>query len=1443
MSKTYVRSIKFSQSGETYWVRDADAQESIATLQTDKADTNAVYTKEEANALLDKKQVVLESGVNIKTINNTSILGSGNIDIQGGSGTSDYESLSNIPAIDGNELHANSTAADLGLATAAELAGKQDALPSTTDQEGKYLKVDSEGGLVWAAGGGSGGTSDYTELDNKPQINGVTLSGNKSASDLGLLTSNLGSENAGKVLKIDTDGSIISAEVAGSTVDDEMSTVSTNPVQNKVITETVNTVNDRVDYLEDGLSEDVHHYSEVTVFDTNITVPYANSTFCGWGASIGHPNRIDKVVVPYAVRADAPVSKCRLNIFRINEAITDADFASESSNSPQIGSKLELLATKTLEFEPITTAGEQRVVFELDTPVLNPDDKTIMLEFLANNVISEGYAVISTRPQTVEAGYGPGVNWSAYNAISETPYTSFASGLTEKVGVATATCNLASSSYNVRTNEANNQFYVFAGTVSYYEDDVEKILFNPERVTDLEDQLYDDIEHTEEHITQDWITKGSANDYKTSTFSGWLGSIGRPDKIGWVEFNIRGRGTETPITWVRCRVYKMTRDLVESDYTYTEGSDTPYSNPQLKDIAVKVADKTLYFDEDPITGNRTVRFDLDKIIDNTEEHCQYLVGYNCNNVESGGYRSQTGGISPFGGGFTGPWIAYTTWNGTSTSSDFDSTINNPIYSGLNLTGNAYNTEHLATPRYYFIGAKIGYNEGWIERKITPEPDGKVGTIVQGVIEEMGIQDQLDAAITATQLVEPTIVPVYQGYSSLDLTTSNAYSFFNPSSTFTGETQPIGIIPADVDIGGFRIPFKIRVLDDSPTTATSASIYLYECDSTAENDTNLWTSLNPVLVRSKTITVDLDNNNPDKQSGIYDFYFDEVYHNTNGKHLYLGTQLNARFYRVQTSSALLNYLNTKYNLGLSSVKSFYSVNPSPTNPDHANRWQNPNCFAYSIIMPDDIYIASDKFNEWVDERTSGTIAQEVEEYLDTHNLPVSPSYEVRLAKKYYAVVGDKLQLFYDGLIKGINPSQIADITVRCPKGKNYPRYWEWTPTAEDAGNSYSFKLYVRNFQGEIVSQGQTTIEVLAVPTYSEATTYNMLGFGDSLTSSGAWFGEGMRRLVGTDSSAVGPASLQVPNLTLSSYGKKRNTVNTLVTYHEGYGGWTWGSFLATTGGGSTVNGIFVTLNHTVTWDLNTVQHSVWVDQNSKNWVLEDIDGAKIKFDRGSGNNAAQSNTQLPTSLHCSALSLDITQTEISNATWESGNPFYDDDTGRVNFVAHAQELGHAPADIVSCLLTWNGGGGELDFNYQGKITAHMSNATTLLRDIHSDLPNAKIICVGIQLPSITGGAGANYDANGGYADQNATYYYAYDYNKALENLVTNEEFGSYCYYVDTKGQFDTKYLMPYDTVAVNTRSTVTEMRGTNGVHPSTNGYYAIGDAYFRTLVKVLNDLQA
>ena len=68
------------------------------------------------------KQDTLVSGTNIKTINNQSILGSGNIDIEG---VSDYTELTNKPSINGTTLEGN-----VNLATPEQLNAKQDTLVS-----------------------------------------------------------------------------------------------------------------------------------------------------------------------------------------------------------------------------------------------------------------------------------------------------------------------------------------------------------------------------------------------------------------------------------------------------------------------------------------------------------------------------------------------------------------------------------------------------------------------------------------------------------------------------------------------------------------------------------------------------------------------------------------------------------------------------------------------------------------------------------------------------------------------------------------------------------------------------------------------------------------------------------------------------------------------------------------------------------------------------------------------------------------------------------------------------------------------------------------------------------------------------------------------------------------------------------------------------------------
>ena len=77
-------------------------------------------------------------------------------------------------------------------------------------------------------GGGGGGTSNYNDLTNKPSINGVTLSGNKTTSDLGITASGVGAIPStdkganGGVAELDSNGKVPSSQLP-SYVDDVLS--------------------------------------------------------------------------------------------------------------------------------------------------------------------------------------------------------------------------------------------------------------------------------------------------------------------------------------------------------------------------------------------------------------------------------------------------------------------------------------------------------------------------------------------------------------------------------------------------------------------------------------------------------------------------------------------------------------------------------------------------------------------------------------------------------------------------------------------------------------------------------------------------------------------------------------------------------------------------------------------------------------------------------------------------------------------------------------------------------------------------------------------------------------------------------------------------------------------------------------------------------------------
>ena len=88
-----------------------------------------------------------------------------------------YNNLINKPSINGVELIGNKTAEDLDLGNAVFPSG---------GEPGDFLGINDSSEVAWLTP--ESGTIDYDELVNRPQINGVTLTGDVTAVELGLAT-------------------------------------------------------------------------------------------------------------------------------------------------------------------------------------------------------------------------------------------------------------------------------------------------------------------------------------------------------------------------------------------------------------------------------------------------------------------------------------------------------------------------------------------------------------------------------------------------------------------------------------------------------------------------------------------------------------------------------------------------------------------------------------------------------------------------------------------------------------------------------------------------------------------------------------------------------------------------------------------------------------------------------------------------------------------------------------------------------------------------------------------------------------------------------------------------------------------------------------------------------------------------------------------------------
>lgn len=423
----------------------------------------------------------------------------------------------------------------------------------------------------------------------------------------------------------------------------------------------------------------------------------------------------------------------------------------------------------------------------------------------------------------------------------------------------------------------------------------------------------------------------------------------------------------------------------------------------------------------------------------------------------------------------------------------------------------------------------------------------------------------------------------------------------------------------------------------------------------------------------------------------------------------------------------------------------------------------------------------------------------------------------LPDNIYGVVGDTLQLFYRGLIEHPYP-YIYNIEISCDIGKQTPRYFEVIPTSNDIG-AHKMTVTLRNSDYSIAATKETTLKITEVGE-SPTAAKNILCIGDSLTAGGQWPAELKRRLTSNSGDPVGD------NLTnLNFIGTKQH----LDTKYEGYGGWTWNSY--NTAPSTSKLGMIVYCSHDKD---NTDQHSIWQDSSGAKWSMETIESDKITFTR-----YEQQTSPMPIGsgvlTHVSG-GVHTSNISYSETAYANGNPFWDADEGKVDFKTYCTRNGFSGIDYVIVLLTWNGLGANL-FSYE-KLISVIDQAKTFLSNLHTDFPNAKVKICGIPMPSVNGGTGENYGANSGYSNWYGLVRTAMGMKRAYQQLV-NQQGLAYTEFIDVASQFDCEHNMPETLKPVNTRnSDKTEYVGTNGVHPTNNGYMQIADAIYRNITATI-----
>jgi len=209
---------------------------------------------------------------------------------------------------------------------------------------------DSTGELVATGGSGGGGTLDYTELINKPQINSVILSGNKSLSDLGITYESETAVSGGTTLSLVTTGEKYAWNNKQSAIDDlstirsgaALGTTAVQPETGKGLSTNDYTTAEKTKLAGVAEGADVNEIEGVKVNNTTIN-PDAN--------------KVVNITVPTTAADVSALPSSTKYAAALSLTINSSTFVMTGQLKDQDGNNLGIAQTIDLPLESVVVGG------------------------------------------------------------------------------------------------------------------------------------------------------------------------------------------------------------------------------------------------------------------------------------------------------------------------------------------------------------------------------------------------------------------------------------------------------------------------------------------------------------------------------------------------------------------------------------------------------------------------------------------------------------------------------------------------------------------------------------------------------------------------------------------------------------------------------------------------------------------------------------------------------------------------------------------------------------------------------------------------------------------------------------------------------------------------------------------------------------------------------